>query len=372
MEYRAIEIISRTLLNKFLHFTEHIHQGDNYYVQPLYLELKEKINPLKNPFLTYGKIKLFGVIDHDGNLAGRVVAITNPVNDKLYGKEYGFFGMFESINDKRVASLLISQVKSFLKQMNYKKLIGPVNFTTNEESGILIDGFDHSPAFMCAYNPEYYQELLENCDFKKAIDLLAYRGYTDHVYPQKFNQILNRILANPCVELRTFDKTKKVDDTKIISDLYNGCFKDVWGFVPFNIQEADLMTEKFLTFYDPELIWIAFINSKPAGFILGLPDINKVLKKMNGKLFPFGIIKFYLNKNKIDSIRVLTLGVLPQFRGLGLESLLIHKLHERMKVAPYRWGEFSFIMENNFKMRKVLENLGFKAYKRYRIYETNI
>ena len=372
MEYRAIEINSRTLLNKFLRLTEQIYQGNNYYVQPLYSELKEKINPLKNPFLSYGKIKLFGVIDDNKNLAGRVVAIINPVNDKLYDKEFGFFGMFESINDKRVASLLIDQVKSLLKQMNYKKLIGPVNFTTNEESGILIDGFDHSPAFMCAYNPEYYQELLENCNFKKAIDLLAYRGYTDHVYPQKFNRILNRILTNPNVELRTFDKTKKANDTKIISDLYNGCFKDVWGFVPFNIREANLMTEKFLTFYDPELIWIGFINGVQAGFILGLPDINKVLIKMKGSLFPFGIFKFYSNKNKIDSIRVLTLGVLPQFRGLGLESLLIHKLHERMKIAPYEWGEFSFIMENNSQMRKVLENLGFTIYKRYRIYETTI
>jgi len=372
MEYGAIEINSRISANKFFHLTEHIYQGNNYYVQPLFSELKEKISPLQNPFFKYGKIKMFGVIDNNKNLVGRVVAIINPVNDKLYGKEYGFFGMFESINDKRVASLLINQVKSFFKKLNYKRLIGPVNFTTNEESGILIEGFDYSPSFMCAYNPKYYQELLKNCGLEKAVDMLAYRGYTDHIYPEKFNKILNRILYNTNVELRAFDKTKKVNDTKIIRDLYNQCFKEVWGFVPFSIEEANLMTEKFLSFYDPELIWIGFINGVPAGFILGLPDINKVLIKMKGRLFPFGIIKFYLNKNKIDSIRVLTLGVLPQFRGLGLESLLIHRLHERMKVAPYRWGEFSFIMENNYPMRKVLENLGFEIYKRYRIYETTI
>ncbi|MDD1443246.1 hypothetical protein MEO93_23385 [Dolichospermum sp. ST_sed3] len=372
MEYKPIEINSRKLLNNFLRLTRDIYRGNNYYVSPLYSELQEKINPLKNPFLTYGKIKLFGVINDNRNLVGRIAAIINPVNDRLYGKEYGFFGMIEFINNTEVASLLINQVKSFFSEMNYKRLIGPVNFTTNEESGILIEGFDYSPSFMCVYNPKYYQELLENCGLKKAVDMLAYRGYTDHIYPEKFNKILNRILHNTNAELRTFDKTKKVNDTKIICDLYNQCFKDVWGFVPLSIEESNLMTEKFLSFYDPELIWIGFINGVPAGFILGLPDINKVLIKMKGRLFPFSIIKFYLNKNKIDSIRVLTLGVLPQFRGLGLESLLIHRLHERMKVAPYRWGEFSFIMENNYRIRKVLENLGFAIYKRYRIYETTI
>lgn len=372
MKYRIIEIDSRKLFNKFLHLSGDIYRGNDYYVQPLHSELKEKVNPQKNPFLSFGEIKLFGVIDDNRNLVGRIVAIFNPVNERLYGQACGFFGMFESINDTEVASLLINQVKSFFKEMNYKRVIGPVNFTTNEESGILIEGFDYSPSFMCAYNPKYYQKLLENCGLAKAVDMLAYRGYADHIYPEKFSKILNRILHNPNVELRTFEKTKKVNDTKIICDLYNECFKDVWGFVPLSIEEAILMTEKFLSFYDPELIWIVFINGVPAGFILGLPDINKVLIKMKGSLFPFGIIKFYLNKNKIDSIRVLTLGVLPQFRRLGLESLLIHRLHERMKVVPYRWGEFSFIMENNYPMRKILENLGFTVYKRYRIYETTI
>jgi GNAT superfamily N-acetyltransferase len=373
MDYEIIEIgKSNKLLKKFISFPRYIYQSNQYYVQPLRSEIKEKINPLQNPFFKYGKIKMFGVIDNNKNLVGRIVAIINPVYDKLYGKEYGFFGMFESINNKEVASLLINQVKSFFNEMNYKRLIGPVNFTTNEESGILIEGFDQSPTFMCAYNEKYYQDLIEGCGLVKAIDMFAYKGNVDHIYPEKFNKILNRISIDPNIKLRTFDKTIKEEDTKIIFNLYNECFKDVWGFVPLSLDEANLMTGKFLPFYDPELIWIAFINSIPAGFILGLPDINKVLKKINGKLFPFGIIRFYLNKNKIDSIRVLTLGVLPQFRGLGLESLLIHRLHERMKAAPYRWGEFSFIMENNFKMRKVLENLGFKAYKRYRIYETNI
>lgn len=372
MLYNIIELTSAQFIRKFIDLPNFVYQNNQYYVQPLRSEVKDKINPRKNPFLKYGIIKLFGVINNESALVGRIVAIINPNYDKIHGIKCGFFGMFESINDIQVASLLINRVKMFLKEKDCSMLVGPVNFTTNDESGVLIDGFNYEPSFMCSYNENYYPILLEHCGLKKGVDLLAFIGFVDHMYPEKFSRIINRVKGNPNIVLRTFDKNKKNEDTETICKIYNESFKDVWGFVPLTLDEANNLTKKFLAFYDPELIWIAFVGRKPVGFILGLPDINKILKTINGRLFPVGIIKFYLNKNKIDSLRVLALGVLPAFRGLGLESILINKIHSRMKTKVYKTAELSFIIENNYRMRKVLENLGFKVYKRYRIYKANI
>ncbi len=313
-----------------------------------------------------------GVRDKKNDFIGRIAAILNPFHEKIYGVRAGFFGLLETVNDKQVISILFDAAKSFLKENRCTQMIGPVNFTTNDESGILVDGFDHDAAFLCAYSKKYYPELLEYCGLRKAVDMLAYTGTVEHIYPEKFDRVIKRIESNPGLLIRTFDKKRKLHDTKIICDLYNQCFKEVWGYVPLTIDEANDMSKKFLTFYDRELIWLAYVNGIPAGFILGLPDINQVLKFLNGKLSPFGIARFYMKKNNLDSIRILAMGVHPSFRNIGLETLLIKKIHQRMKEKIYTTAELSFIMETNLRMRRVLENLGFKAYKRYRIYKTDI
>lgn len=181
-----------------------------------------------------------------------------------------------------------------------------------------------------------------------------------------------RIASNPLISFRTFSKKNLREDALIIKNLYNESFKQVWGFVPLNDDETLMMAKTFIQFYDKELIWICYYKDKPVGFILGLPDINQVLKKLNGRLFPFGIIRFYLTKNKIKTLRVLALGVIEEFRHLGLEILLIDKIHSHMKKAGYTKAELSVVMENNFKMRKVLEHLGFILKKRYRLYKISI
>lgn len=372
MNYSVIEISSPQLLRKFLDLPYLIYRNDKNYVYPLRTEVREKINPSKNPFFKYGSVNLFGVVNEQKTLVGRIAAITNPKYEENHGIRTGFFGMLETVNDKRVIALLIDKIKSFLKETGCNKIIGPVNFTTNDECGVLIEGFDHSASFLCAFNEKYYSELLEYCNLSKAVDMMAYIGKVDHIYPEKFSRIITRIQRNSDITLRTFEKKRKEEDTRIICELYNECFRNVWGYVPLTLDEANEMSKKFLTFYDPELIWIAFVKGVPAAFILGLPDINQILKKIRGKLFPISIIKLYLNKNKIDSLRVLAMGVIPDYRNIGLECILINKIHQRMKNTNYKTGELSFIMENNFRMRRVLENLGFKIYKRYRIYETNI
>jgi len=373
MRFSVAEISSPELKRQFIDLPNLIYDhNNNHFVYPLRFEIEDKISPRRNPFFKYGKVQLFGVLDEQNSMVGRVAAIINPYHEKIHREKAGFFGMLETINDKQVISMLVNRVKTFLKKEGCSKLFGPVNFTTNDESGILIEGFNYSASLLCAYNEKYYPGLLEYCHFSKAVDMLAYIGLVEHMYPEKYDRIINRIENNRDVIIRTFEKKKKEDDIRIICDLYNECFKNVWGYVPLTIDEASEMAKKFLTFYDPELIWIVFVKGEPAGFILGLPDINQILKNLKGRLFPIGIVKLYMNKNKIDSIRVLAMGVAPAFRNIGIECLLINKIHKRMREKIYRSGEFSFVMENNVRMRRVLENLGFRVYKRYRIYETDI
>jgi ribosomal protein S18 acetylase RimI-like enzyme len=368
----VIEVTTPALIRDFIRFPHRLYKQYPYWIPPINIDLKLKLNKNSNPFLQYGKVKLFAALEPTGKITGRIAAIINPVHNSLYNDSTGFFGLFESKNDQKTANALFDKVEGYLLDNGITEFMGPVNFTTNDECGILIENFDDSPMIMCNYSPPYYDKLLLNYGFTKEVDLLTYEGLTEHIYPQKYYEVYKRIASNPLISFRTFSKKNLTEDALIIKNLYNESFKQVWGFVPLNDDETLNMAKTFLKFYDKELIWICYYKNKPAGFILGLPDINQVLKKLNGRLFPFGILRFYLTKNKIKTLRVLALGVPEEFRHLGFEILLIDKIHSHMKNAGYIKSELSVVMENNLNMRKVLEHLGFIVKKRYRLYKVSI
>ncbi len=372
VKYYTSEINTERDLRRFIKLPWNIYRDYPKWIPPLIDEMHRKLNPGKNPFFEYGQVKLFGVCNGDSEMVGRIAAIYNPVHCEIHQESAGFFGLFESINSLEVAQELFRAASGYLSGVRCTHMVGPVNFNTHDESGLLIEGHDKSPTLMCNYSPPYYAQLLSACGFSKVMDLLSYEARFGHIFPQKYLDVFKMVSKKSEINVRPFNRNQFLQEIAVIREIYNGSFVDVWGFVPLSSSEAQDMGKNFISFSDDELVWIAEYKNKPAGLILALPDVNEILKDINGRLFPFGIFRFLLRRRHIHGVRVIVLCVLPMFRSKGIETLLIHKVHQRILSVGYQRAEFSVVNENNTRMRNILETFGFHLTKRYRIYRAPI
>jgi GNAT superfamily N-acetyltransferase len=355
-------------LQAFLQFPWEIYRGDPHWVPPLLKEAAFHFSP-QNPFLDHAQIVPY-VAAKDGSLVGRMAAIIDHNYIDVHHEKTGFFGFFESINDIEVSRALLDQVKDVLRVRGMKKMIGPANPSTNNECALLIEGFDSSPLIMMSYNPPYYRDLLEGCGLHKAKDLFADLMVDDGSIPDRLLRISGRVLKRvPGLTIRPLDLKKVDEEAMRVKDVYNGAWSDNWDFVPFTDAEIDYMVKKMKPLVIPDLALFAEIGDETAGFVLALPDYNFVLKKLNGKLGPLGLVKFLYYARKIKAIRVWMLGVKAEYRKRGIETLLYLEIFRRGQARGYQWGEMSMILEDNHLMQKGIEALGGKKYKTYRIYQ---
>jgi len=352
----------------FLRFPWQIYKGDPYWGPPLLKEHAFFFSP-KNPFLHHAEIMPFVAI-RDCAIVGRIASIIDHNYIDFHREKTGFFGFLESVDDKKVARALVDHAKKILRAKGLKRMMGPVNPSTNDECGLLIDGFDSSPFFMMPYNPPYYRKLLEGCGLKKAKDLLANRMINDGSIPERLLRISARIVRKtPGLTIRPLNMKKLSEEVMRVKDVYNGAWRDNWGFVPLTDEEMDLMVKKMKPLVIPEYVPFAEIGGETAGFALALPDYNVAIKKVNGRLGPVGLLKFLYYSRKIHTIRVMLLGVKAEYRKRGIETLLYLEIFRRGQARGVTWGEMSWILEDNHLMQKGLEALGAKIYKTYRIYQ---
>jgi len=368
MTIQAIEIPLGGDLKKFIRLPWTIYRDNAHWVPPLIREVRRQLDPRRNPFFEYGQVKLLAVADRGGRLLGRIASIVNPEHGRLHGEPMGFFGLFECVNSPEVAQALFRAVTEHLQAHACTHVTGPVNFNTNSEAGLLVEGFDRRPMIMCNYAPPYYSGLLESCGFAKAMDLFSYAGKWGHAFPAKLGRVVSRISSNSAISLRAFDRSDPLPDVGDIREVFNGSFRDVWGFVPLSASEANALGNDLLHFMDEKLIWIAEHDRRPAGFILAVPDVNEILADLNGRLFPFGALRLIMKRSRIRRIRVMALAVLPEYRSLGIEALLIDKVRARVMDKPYEGAEFSVVNENNARMHHILTRFGFSIVSRYRLY----
>ena len=362
------EISSKRELNQFINLPWNIYRNDKIWIPQLKSDLRRKLNKNLNPFFEYGQVKSFGAFNDSNKMVGRISSIVNPKYKIIHNENSGFFGLFECIDDKDVCAKLFSKVKEHLISEGCENIIGQVNFTMNDEAGFLLNGYDSPPMIMSNYCPQYYHSLLIENGFEKEIDLLSFKGYTDNVFPEKYKRIVNKLLSSQNITLHSFDPNRYDEQVTIMTSVYNESFKNNYGFVTLSKSESVFLTKQFLPIADNKLIWFVKVDDIPAGFILGLPNINEILRPLNGRVFTPSLIPFLYKKNKIQSYRVLVLCVLPEFRGIGLESILIYQLTKHLYEKPYAIGEFSMVLENNTKMIRVLESIGLRVCKKYRIY----
>lgn len=303
---------------------------------------------------------------------GRISAIINHAHNAFWKDKVGFFGFFESKNDQAVATALLEAAKKFLKEQGLDTMRGPMNFSTNEECGLLVDGFDTPPAVMMTHNPPYYANLFESTGLQKAKDLLAYQMFEGEL-SDRVRSIGRKLEERMEIRFRFFNLKDFKNEVERFKIIYNSAWEENWGFVPMTDAEIDVMAESLKMVLDPRLIQFAETNDGQAvGFILALPDLNVIFKKLNGSLFPFGIIRLLLGKHKVKRARVLAMGVLPAFRKRGIDTVLYLRAYEAGTTAGYSWGEFSWVLEDNELMASAAAGMGAKAYKTWRIYEKRI
>ncbi len=358
-------------LDLFVKITPTLYKDDLLYVQSLIDEEKKMIDDKHNPFYRYAKRALFVAFENDKPV-GKVAAIVNRRHNEFHNDKVGFFGFFECTNDRDVASLLFEKAEGFLYKNGLNVIRGPISPSMNDISGLLIKGFFQEPVFMMPYNKAYYMDLIEGYGFKKVKDLYAFYLTTANKPKEKLIKLANYVQKKFGIELKQFSRKNFEDDVKTIHYLYCEAWKDNWGFVPPTYEEFRYGVEDFKTMVPEELVIFAYKEGKPCGFSAIVPDFNQALKGLGGKITPFNALKALYKMKKIDNYRLITLGVLPECRKMGVDLLLYIKSFEVVEKRGGRGGELSWTLEDNDAINKPILKMGAEHYKTYRIYEKGI
>lgn len=358
-------------LNEFIKFPWKIYRDDPHWVPPLIIERKEFFDKKKNPFFQHAEV-VFYLAKRGAEIVGRITGIVNHNHIKFHQENVGFFGLFECVKDYEIAKALLDSVRDWLKSKGMEIMRGPANFSSNDEWALLVEGFDSPPVIMMSYNPPYYLGFLENYGMVKAKDLYAYFIDKSLPPPERVARMAESIKNKENVKIRNVNMKKFKDEVERIKQIYNSAWSKNWGFIPMTDEEFDHMAKNLRQIVDPHMVFIAEVDGKPAGFSLALPDFNQVLRRLNGRLFPFGIFKLLWHtkiKNKIDGVRIITMGVVPEFQKRGIDTLFYVETYNMGVKKGYAWAEMSWVLEDNVLMNRTLELLGARLYKKYRIYE---
>ena len=347
-----------------------IYAGDPVWVPPLRHDVRKLIDPRRHPFHRHADVACF-LAWRDGRPVGRIAAILNRAHVEFHDESVGFFGLFETVDDRAVASALLETAERWLAERGMHAIRGPFNLSTNDElysGGVLIEGFGSPPLVMMAHSPRYYPGLLEQAGYRKCKDLLAYWLAGDEP-AERLTRSKDRLLQRAGITIRPIDLDRFAAEVATVQDIYNDAWERNWGFVPMTEPEIHHMARQLRPVVHPQLCAIAEFGGEPVGFALGLPDFNQALRRIDGRLFPLGLLKLLWYRRKIDAARVLTLGVKPEHRHKGLDALLILHLWTEGVRAGYAKGECSWILEDNWDMRRGLERIGASVHKTYRVYE---
>jgi GNAT superfamily N-acetyltransferase len=365
----VIEVTSTKDLNDFITFPLTLYSRDPFYVPPLIREMQKHFSQ-KNPFFHHAHVRYF-IAKKNGEIRGRVVSLINKRHIEYHKENTGFFGFFESADDYETASALLDRVSDVLKREGMDIMRGPMSFSTNEECGLLIDGFHSHPILMTPYNPPYYIDLMKRYQLQKAKDLYAYILDIPDELPQKIHRVAD-IVAKTGVTVRPLNKKHFDRDMFIFKDVYNSAWEKNWGFIPLTDEELIYLSNNLKPVVVPELTLIAEKNAEPIGFMGILPDFNVVLKHMKGKMNPISILKAFYYSKKIKDLRVLLLGIKNEYRNKGIDALLLREAFKGVKRGGYKRVEFSWILEDNLPVQRLIGFVGGRLYKKYRIYEKRL
>ncbi|MBU4268268.1 MAG: N-acetyltransferase [Acidobacteria bacterium] len=370
-ELQIKKVASPRLRREFILFPYRLYRDNPYWVPPLLSEEKKFLSERYNPFLKNNRIELF-MCWRGNETLGRIAAILNLDHQRQHRDRCGFFGMFECVDDPRVAAMLLRAASDWLSANGADTLRGPTSFSLNSTSGLLIDGFSLPPAILMAYNLPYYQALLEKLGFIQVMRFFAYEVSNQTIkFPRVVDKLEKRLLDSG-FRFRYMDFAQAERDMAIIIDLFNQAWADNWGFVPATFEEGLDDFKKMKMFAKPDLVIIAEKNGRPVGFSFSLPDVNQAIQPLAGRLFPFNWLRLLRNLKKIDRIRVMLMGVAKEYRNLGIDLVFYKKTAENAVRQGFFKAEMSWILESNEPMNRVLRHINAHITKTYAIYEKSL
>jgi len=363
---------SSTDKDAFVKFPYALYSGDPNWVPPLEVERKDFLDPRKNAFFEFGKVELF-LARRGGSVVGRIAAVNDPRYNDFHKTQLGFFGMFECINDAGVARALFDAAAGWVRVQGFRAMMGPVNFSTNYECGVLTEGFDAPPVVLMAYNPRYYPELYEACGLTKAKDLWAWELSSSVPPPEKVARIAEKLRQREGITVRHVNLKDFDNEVRRIKDIYNSAWEKNWGFVPMTEAEFDQLAREMKPLVVAQLLLIAEVKGEPVAFSMTLPDANSALKAAGGRLttfgLPIGLVKLVLASRKIKRLRLVTLGIKEGFRRRGIDAILYLDTLRTARQLGYSGGEISWTLEDNHLVNRAIESMGGRKYKTYRLYE---
>ena len=368
---RIIPVTTKKQLATFIDFPHSLYNGDPNYVPELFIAQRDLLTPGKHPFHEHSFVQPFLAYDND-KLKGRIAAILNTNHNSFNNTTDGFFGFFDCENDENIAAKLFEEAANWLREKGATTIIGPVNPSTNDPLGVLIDGFDSPAVAMMTYNKPYYDSLIKKTGLNKKVDLLAWdlQGKTVSERSLKLLDALVERLKRKNIIIRPINMKDFKNEVVKVREVYNQAWDKNLGFVPMTTNEFNYLAKDLKMVMDPDLCHVAEQDGKLVGFSLALPDLNQILIRIKkGRLLPTGIFKLLLNKKKVNGIRILTLGVTEPYRKLGIEACFYGEVIRVCREKGITFAEASWILDHNEMMNNALININADPYREYRIYE---
>ncbi len=358
-------------LKRFLRLAYEIYRTDPRWVAPLLIDIKEVFSDT-NPFFSHAQMQLWVAVQN-GRDVGRIAGIIDQNHNSFHNDAAAFFGFFECINNPQVSKRLFEAVFDWARHNGMQRVLGPMNPSTNETCGLLVNGIDSPPTFMMPYNPAYYTSLVTDAGFGKAKDMLAYFVDVARCPLDRLGRIAIKTRQRyPEVQFRAVRRRTLGADLAKIKQVYNSAWEQNWGFVPMTDAEINFLAKRLKPLFMEGLVWLAEAAGEPVGFMLALPDYNIALRPLRGRLLSWGLLSFMqylLGMKKLHRCRVLILGVRQDWRGRGLEGAMLAEGFRVGIAAGITEAEASWVLEDNIPMVRLMEFFGGKPYKTYRIYE---
>lgn len=366
-----VAVSTKKQLATFIDFPHELYKADPNYVPELFIAQRDLLSTT-HPFHKHSSLQCFLLYDGE-KVTGRIAAILNNSHNAMNNASDGFFGFFDCINDQESANLLLDTAAKWLEEKGAtQKMIGPVNFSTNESCGLLVKGFDMPPVVMMPYNASYYPDLLEGWGLKKQVDLIAWRFNGDN-YDDRSVQLMGRLeerLKRNNIVIRKVNLKNFKEESAALREVYNKAWDKNMGFVPLNDEEFDYQAKDLKLVLDADFCLVAEQDGKLVGFGAAIPDMNQIqIKIKKGRLFPTGIFKLLFGKKKVKGIRILLLGVIDGYRKMGIEACIYGRIIKAYREKGMEYAEASWTLEHNHLVNDAIIAIKGDPYKKYRIYE---
>lgn len=363
------EVITRKELRDFIYLPSRVHKNDPAWLPPIYNDEWELYDKNKNKSFQYADAVLY--LAYRGEKpVGRIMGIINNRYNSIKNEKNGRFCFMECFNDREVFSALIKKVEDWAKSKGMVKVVGPLGFSDKDPQGFQIEGFDQPQILATATNYPYMNELIVNEGYTKEVDLVDYVIKTPEKLPPVYLKVFEKVSALDEFKIIEF-RTKKELKPMIIPvlELMNQTFADIYGFVPLNDREKKELAARYLPIIDPEFVKMVSTKEGPVGFIIGMPDISQGIRRANGKLFPFGILKILKELKSSRRLILLLGGITKPYRGQGLDILMAVRILETCIRRKIEFIDSHLILETNTRMRSEYERVGGNVVKRFRIYQ---